>query len=61
MGNGFDKTTKHQVAQIMFNFAMRLCEDNKEEAEKLINSERELVKGATKHNLQFWTMWKLGE
>lgn len=56
--SGFDKTTKQQIAEIMFNFAMRLCEDNQEEAIKLIESERSLVVGKTKRELSFWYNWR---
>ena len=53
----FFTTTKHQIAEIMFNFAMRICTDNEEEAVRLINTERKIIGNKPKRDLLFWKSW----
>lgn len=54
----FYDITKHQLAEICFNLAMQIEEDNQERAVARINREIPYVKGKTKKQLSFWINWR---
>lgn len=59
MRKGFNETTKHQIAEIMFNLAMQISQDNIKKAVERINTERALIGKKPARNLEFWKYWEV--
>lgn len=53
----FYEVTKHQLAEVCFNLAMQICEDNERNAISRIEQEFTILKNPTKKHLYFWRNW----